>query len=380
MQSLIDGIKKAQKLGATPDYKLLIWCIFEVAAEVPNCRKAPKKKREARLKELGEDPCSLCDCNKHMKGEWPDTGKPRYLEAVCNGRLFRSRGWMPYSDVVQKFKQNSLMTWEAQQECRKPETEFNYLLGFAEEKHGLRGYEPKPELGMIFMSVDWGGTNPHAVNWYQLLDVDIEATDFYENKVRLIEGTLVCFDEIYKAEIGVDRLAQIVKEHEFKWRTKHKDFKVFARFADPQGKMARLDFKDAGMPTVWKTTRDFDEQVEWLVRDFWEPGLLRYSVENCPMFKAEAEVWQRDPKTGKQLDEFNHCMSNLRYATANIRSIRRRVKKGRTAPRAKGRHQSATVVRDTRQMVTGPMTVKNRGDAMDEWRARLGGPEFGPGR
>jgi hypothetical protein len=98
------------------------------------------------------------------------------------------------------------------------------------------------------------------------------------------------------------------------------------------------------------------------------------------MFKAEAEVWQRDPKTGKQLDEFNHCMSNLRYATANIRSIRRRVKKGRTAPRAKGRHQSATVVRDTRQMVTGPMTVKNRGDAMDEWRARLGGPEFGPGR
>jgi hypothetical protein len=374
MQTLIDGIQKAVKLGARPDYKLIIWCIFEIAQEVPSCQVVPDEDREARLEELGRDPCEKCDCHLYVKGEWPDTGKPRYLKDVCKGRLFRSRGYLPYSDIAQKFQQNSIFTWEAQQECTKPETEFNYLKGFAEERHGIRGYSPDPDNGDIFTSTDWGGTNPHAVNWYQLLGVDLLVRDFYDNEIRLIEGTLVVFDEIYQAEIGVKKLGQLVKTKERNYQRQFPGWKVKSRFADPQGKMARLDWKDMGLKTIWKTTRDFEEQVEWLVRDWWEPGLLRYSIEKTPMFAAEAQSWQRDPKTGNQIDEFNHCMSNLRYCTANIHSIGRRAKNhDTTRPRAQGRHQTATVVRDTRRRMEGPLAVRDRRQTED-WRKRLGGP------
>jgi hypothetical protein len=189
--------------------------------------------------------------------------------------------------VVQKFKQNSMATWEAQQECSRPETELNYLRGFSEERHGVRNYDAEPENGPVYMAVDWGGTNPHAVNWYQHLEQDIEALDYNGNIIRLIEGTLVCFDEIYVAEIGVKELARQVKLKEQVWRQRHRGWEVRARFADPQGKMARLDFKDEGLRTVWNTTRDFDTQVEWLVRDYYEPGLVKVDVNRCPMFVLE---------------------------------------------------------------------------------------------
>ena len=36
------------------------------------------------------------------------------------------------------------------------------------------------------------------------------------------------------------------------------------------------------------------------------------------MWAEEAEAWQWDGDTGKQLDTFNHAMSDARYAIANI--------------------------------------------------------------
>lgn len=383
MQKLIDGIQEAKNAGKIPDYHLVVWCIFEIAKEVPNCQKAPEKEREARLTELGLDPCSICDCDKHMKGTLAEKDangkpKPRLLSDVCKGRLFQSRGFFPYADVVQKFKQNSKATWEAQQECSRPETEFNYLQGYEEERHGIREFEADPLNGNIYSSVDWGGTNPHAMNWYQHLIHDIEVLDFYYELTRIPAGTIVCFDEIYISEIGIGRLAQMVKQKEARWKKSFPEWHVTARFADPQGKAARADFRAAGLNTIWKTTRDFDVQVEWLIREFWEEDLLRVDVGACPMWSLEAQSWQRDPKNpDKQLDEFNHCMSDLRYAVANIRTMAKRSSRGRSAPQARGRHRTATVVRDTRNMVEGPMTIRERGTT-DNWRRSLGGPGYGP--
>lgn len=376
MQTLIEGITKAVKLGLTPDYKLFIWCIFEIAEEQPDCQMAPNKERENRLKELGRDPCETCECEMHMKGEWPG-GKPRLLKDVCAGKLFRSRGYLPYSDVVQKFKQNSIYTWEAQQECSRPETENNYLKGFSEQRCGVRGFEPDPENGAIYLAVDWGGTNPHAVNWYQLLDRDIMVWDFEGNKLRLIEGSLVVFDEIYKAEIGVDKLANEVISKETRYKARWgENWKPEARFPDPQGKMARLDWKDKGLITEFKTTRDFEVQVEWLVRDWWEPQLLFYCIETVEMWPEEAKSWQKDPNTGNEIEEFNHCMSNLRYCTANIRTRNRhrRRHQQQAKPEAKGRHRTAGVIRDTRNRLAGPIGITGGAPVRDEWRKRLGGP------
>lgn len=379
MQQLIDGIEEARKAGKVPSYHLVVWCIFEIAAEKPDCQHAPEDARKSRLEQLGLDPCQTCDCDSHMQGHWAEKDengkpKPRLLSDVCKGRLFRSRGFLPYEDVVQKFKQNSKPTWEAQQECSKPETEFNYLQGYEEARVGVREFLPDPQNGPIYMSVDWGGTNPHAVNWYQHLTYEVEAIDFYYEPVRLPEGSVVVFDEIYLSEIGATKLGRMVKEKEMGWRRVYPEFDVTARFADPQGKMARKDWKDIGLNTIWKTTREFDVQVEWLIREFWEPNLISVDIVRCPMFSAEAQSWQRDSKNpDKQLDEFNHCMSNFRYAISNIRTLNRRKGSG-SKPVAKGRHQSAQVVRDTRNMVSGPIIV--RGQTRDNWRRRLGGPGF----
>ena len=139
---------------------------------------------------------------------------------------------------------------------------------------------------------------------------------------------------------------------------------------------ARADFRDHGLDTVWKTTRDKDIQIEWLLREIWEEDRLFVDINRCPMFNAEAQSWQRDPKRpDKELDDFNHCMANLRYATANIRSIGRRESKGRSAPLARGKLRTAGVVKDTRNMVTnGPISIRDA--QRDRWRDRLGGPGY----
>jgi hypothetical protein len=380
MQQLIDGIDEAKRQGKIPDYTLIIWCIFEIAQEQPDCQKAPDDEREARLKELGLDPCQLCDCDKHMKGTWPNRKDenerplPRLLSDVCRGRLFHSRGFLPYEDVVQKFKQNSQATWEAQQECSKPETEHNYLQGLDEALHGLRNFMPDPGNGKIYLSVDWGYDNPSAVNWYQLLEYPVEAEDFEGRPVVVKAGTLVCFDEIYVSEVGATKLAKMVKAREAEWKRMVKGWEVALRFPDPQGAMARGDWKDQGLKTVFKTTRDFGVQMEWLLGEYWEEDKVRVDVVRCPMWYKEAQSWQRDPKNpDKQLDDFNHCMSNFRYCVANIRSIYRRRSRGKSKPTAsRSGHRTQTVVRDTRRALSGPVAIY--GGPRDDWRKRLGGP------
>jgi hypothetical protein len=175
------------------------------------------------------------------------------------------------------------------------------------------------------MSVDWGGTNPHAVNWYQVLDYDVLTTPFDTKRdgeyIRLSEGTIVCFDEIYITNIGSDKLANLVKLKENLWKQKFSRFKVRARFADPQGKMARLDFKSKGLPTEWHTGRDKESQIQ-RIQDLFSDSQFVTDVR-CEMFAAEIAVWQRDPKTEQEIEDFNHCMSNFRYAMANIGVIQR---------------------------------------------------------
>lgn len=383
MQELIDAVHEAVKNRMKPAHKLIIWCIFEIAKEVPDCQLADEDDRHERLEALGLDPCSKCECNTIMSGTWPDTGKPRLLSEICKGRLFRSRGYLPFADVEQKFQQNSQFTWEAQQECSRPETEHNYLRGFSEERHGImawsedrpNGYLPDPSNGRIFEAIDWGGTNPHAINLYQLLDFEIEVPDFYGKLVKIKEGSLICFDEIYKTEIGIDDLAKLVKKMHAPYKARFTDaWKISGRFADPQGKSQRLDFKKQGLPCDWKTTRDFDTQIEWLVREFWERDRMRFVLGKAPMFALEAQSWQKDPNTGKQIDTFNHCMSDLRYCVANIRTLTRREKRG-TVPRTnKRRYRTATVVKDTRRtMDQGPIGIRGGDRRPEDWRRRLGG-------
>ena len=140
-------------------------------------------------------------------------------------------------------------------------------------------------------------------------------------KKRLREGSIVCFDEIYKAEIGNARLGQLVrfKENVYR-RTFGKKFEIEERFADPQGKAARTDWRNMGLKTSWHITREFEEHIK-VINDIFEQELFAVDGEKCPMWVREVKEWRRNPNTGNQVDVFNHVMSDFRYAVANIRKL-----------------------------------------------------------
>jgi hypothetical protein len=359
MQELIDEIEASIKQGLQPPRKLYQWCIKETAAQVKNCQVANP--------DLPED--EKCQCHVIAKGEW-EPNRPRLLRDICNGDFFKSRGWQPYGDVVKQFRENDQETFEVQQLCAKPEMSHHYVPGFSTERYGLKNFDPDPANGPIFLAVDWGGTNPHAVNWYQLLAVEIEAEMFIGGTRRLKEGTVVCFDEIYIAEIGNDKLADLVIAKENRYRERYPDWRPIDRFADPQGKAARMDWRDKGLKTSWHTTREFEEHVK-VVKSSFEDDLMYVDAIKCPMWVSEIKAWRRDEKTEKQIDEFNHCMSNFRYAMANIRKVKRRALRSRTLPTSRSIPRQVRVVSQRRE---GPIGLRGGKNEYDEWRKGLGEP------
>lgn len=375
MQQLIDEIDEAVREGYEPPRKLYTFCLFEAAKERPECRRADPVERAARLKELNLDPTSLCDCDKIRKGAWDD-GRPRTLDEVCDGKFFRSRGHEEPEEVKKHFRENDRNTFEVQQLCLMPEMKFHYFPEFKEAHHVVRNFIPDPENGYIFQSVDWGGSNPHSVHWYQMLSVEVEVDgwtrmpDGTYPKVRMREGTIICFDEIYVAEIGNDKLGKLVLAKEAEWRKIVPGFRVYERFADPQGKAARTDWRDLGLPTKWHTTREFEEHIK-IVVDMAGDDLIRVDAR-CESWIREVKHWRRDEKTLQQIDKDNHAMSDFRYALANIKKIGKKLTRTKALPGSGPQRRSTPRVRVVREN-SGPMGYRGK-DEFANWRGSLGEP------
>jgi hypothetical protein len=376
MQALIDEIEDAKGKGLKPPRRLYAWCIYETARQVPNCQVA-----------LGLDPKADgyqgCDCHIVARGEW-ETGKPRLLKDVCGGRFYKSRGWQPKIEVEKQFRENDRITWETQQECRRPEMKWHYVPNWSDDRHCIRSYRPDPDNGPIFLAVDWGGTNPSAVNWYQVLRYAVEVMTWvqpFDDRPQLTvlePGVIVCFDEIYIAETGAGKLADMVVARENQWRQRFgRSWMVEERFADPQGKMARKDwaYHEPPLATKWHTTRRFEEHVD-VVNETFDGDRFRVDGDRCPMFVREIKAWRRDEKTGKQIDTFNHAMSNFRYALANIKALRLRSGYGSTPPgdMPVSRTTPGVTTIHASSSDTGPVGFRARADEYDQWRARLGAP------
>jgi len=333
MQRLLDENAEAERVGADKPYEVYMWCVFESAANVPNCQIAnPDLPAE-----------QLCGCDRVVKGTWED-GSPRRFSDVCKGRLARSDGFLSIYDLHKTFRSTNQETYEAQQLCDKPETAGLVLPWFERQRHGVRWFDPDPANGAIYQSVDYGGTNPHAVNWYQVLDVDLMVHGYHqqrseEPKERLKAGTRVCFDEVYISEVGNNKLADLVVERETYWRKIHPNFKITRRFADVQAKAARLDWMahDPPLVTSFFTTRDVKEHVK-LVRELVREVAIRVDVTRCENWCNEAEFWHYPKRRGAYriddpeipVDDFDHCMSNFRYCMMNLHTIDRRGGSGGT--------------------------------------------------
>jgi hypothetical protein len=341
MNELIEEYKDDLKAGNIPQFQLIQWCIWETIQEVPSCRRVDKAKRVERLRELGRDEDELCNCHRVVKGKTRvknNDGEidlvPRTLEQVCGGKAFRSRGWKPYIDLVATFKRNTPGTWMLQHECREGIDENNYIQDWSLEEYGIRNYEPRPEFGPIYMGVDWGGTNPHAVLWIQKLTTDVPGFDHDYNPIWLQKDIYVLFREIYVANIDTGKLAERVIAIEDDYREKYGlRWKVKNRFCDPQGAGDKKLFSRMGLKSSWPVKTRNKEHMITVVQNIVIDDRFAVDVDNCPGFTMEIEMWQKDDK-GKEVDKFNHTMSAWRYCISNVEVLESGKKKPGSTERA----------------------------------------------
>lgn len=324
MQELLDSCKEAEKEGLTPPYKVYTYCIKDVTENVPNCRVANPDIPEYQK----------CECHLAKNGVFDDD-QPRTLEIVCGGAFARSQGFMPLEDVRKTFMKSSKHIWEAQQECKRPYVEDITLPEFSRQKHGIVEFKLDPSNGPIYQGIDFGGTNPHAVEWIQVLDYEVEVTGYNGNTKRLPEGTRVMFCEIYIANVGNVKLADLIVDTEKRFKKENPKFRVQGRFADPQAKAARLDFKDHDPPLLCKwpiMTRDREEHVK-NARDLLIDGLFAVDVRECEMFVEEIEAWNIANK------KFDHAVDAGLYGISNVYAVEKDRKRHNVTDTPTGREK-----------------------------------------
>lgn len=374
VQELMDEIKKSESSGFKSAWKLYISCIFDVSQEVSNCRGAKKEDREKRLKELGKDPCELCNCDKIVKGEWAD-GVPRTLQSVCRGKLFRSRGWMIRDDVVGNFMQNSPNMWVAQFECRRPMADGLYLPTWSREKYCITNYIPKPEYGLIYMGVDWGGIKPSFVTWIQgPLHQSLEVNNTIGTTTIIPKGSYVVFKEFSEAQMGATRLADKVVRQEIQYKNQFPGWRVKARFTDPAGRQQREDWREHNPPlrTVFYASREAEPMIE-CIQDLVTDHMLYVAVDQCPNLADDFESWRQEK--GKELhDDSTHGPSSVKYCLINATILNRRYKRDvETA-------EPAVVAREESSPSPVAVSGVSSGDgsfSSESWRRSLLGPYQG---
>lgn len=373
MQRLVDEVMDAELQGKEAPYRLYTWCIFETAQNVPNCQKAnpdlPAGKR--------------CPCDSIKRGKL-EGGVDRTLADVCAGRLARSQGWIAFDDVIKLFLSNTPEMWEAQQECKKPSTSGMVVPSFTRERHCIKNFEVDPANGPIYEGIDFGGTNPHAVLFLQVLEHEIDVEMWGGGTRRLPQGAYIYFDEIYKAEISNNKLADLICDRESRWRQEAPGFRVHSRFCDPQGKAARLDLRNhnPALPSVWHTTRDVREHLK-LVNELFSTEMIVIDATRCLMMVEEIEAWHYPRSRSSAVDDpeipvsdFDHAMSAMRYSIANVARLGGRVSAA-LGPISSGRgHTTATFLRDVQKSIsTGGYrnsSSTSRLPQSERWRATFG--------
>jgi hypothetical protein len=321
VQEILDEIKDDKKNGNIPRFEVYNWCIWETISQVANCRGADPQERSKACIEANLDPNSLCDCNRVVNGRMVD-GTERTLEKICEGKAFRSRGWKPYIDLIRTFKRNTPGTWTLQHECREGQDENNYIQDWSLAQYGIRYYEPHPFYGPIYQGVDWGTSNPAAVLWFQYLTCEVPALGFEMEPIWLLPGTYVLFREIYASGVATDALAKRVLAIEKDYRTQFGHaWRVKNRFCDPQGLGDRQIFANYGLPSSWPVkTRNKIHMIE-TVQNIVIDDRFAVDSDQCPAFCEEVEGWQKNSKTGKELDKRNHAMSAWRYGISNAEML-----------------------------------------------------------
>jgi hypothetical protein len=302
MQELLDECEEAKQEGRKPPFKVYVFCMKECIERQPKCRVA--------FPDLPDE--EKCDCNEIQKGEWQE-GQKRTFDQVCGGALSKSDGFIPLDDAHKTFIKSSKAMWEAQQECKRPYVEDVSLPEFSRERHGIQNFILDPSNGPIYQGLDWGGTSPFAAIWMQVLDFGISVLDFKGDERYLKEGTKVFFHEFYRSEISNSEFADFIVGIERDFRRESPKFRVKGRYADPQGKAAKLEFKHHDPPLMcsWPAiTREREEHLKRF-REIVDNDNFVVDLDACPMFVQEIEAWNiKVKKFDHSVDAGLYCWSN----------------------------------------------------------------------
>lgn len=261
------------------------------------------------------------NCNKIVKGEWGENA-PRTLETVCKGKFFRSRGWMSHEDVVGKFMQNTPNVWVAQLECRRPMADGIYLPTWNRDRFTFKGWEPRPEYGLLWTGTDWGGTAASDVLWIQgPLHQSVEVRNNVGSVTVIPQGAYVIFKELVETTMGASRLADKVIRQEIQYKNQHPGWRIKARFADMAGKMQRNDWREHNPPlrTVWYISREVEPMIE-CIQALVTDELLYVDSVGCPNLCDDFESW-RQAKGVEVHDDSTHGPAACLIAGTKIKTI-----------------------------------------------------------
>ncbi len=303
MDKLVLEQEHAEALGQEPEYAVSRWCIFETAANVPECG-------------------STCGCENVVKGQHED-GSPRTFASVCKGRLKRAGGWLPLSDVWTLFRSVGSETWAAEMETTRPATSNLILPSFSRARHGYRG-TIDPTVGNVYFACDFGGSDLHAGVWILVPTQDVTVVSLLGDPKVLRAGTRIVIDTIYRAEVGIGKFADLVIERETEWRSAWPGFRVVARYGDTQAKSARLDFIAKGLD-VKPASRDVLgtlREIQELVGD----GLFAIDLVRGDLACSQLEAWRFGPGGVKPLEgheKFDDLCDALRYGLFGIKFTER---------------------------------------------------------
>jgi hypothetical protein len=302
---------------AESQFYVFIHCIFEIAEQVPNCRRVPENYDLPEFDWNFDDTSRKCGCHMVRNGFWDgENGRPgpvRTLEDCCRGKLHRSRGHRSYDEIRQLFVQNDRATWEAQQECREGDATGVYIQSFHRDRHGIQPITIDPANGPIYTGTDWGATNPACVLWVQYLKRAVPATSYDGRPIVMSKGSRLVFAELYEPGLTSTDLGKraIVKEVALARGSSWHRIPVKKRWADIQGAGDRKDWKKLGLKTSRYSTRNFDEHVKE-VRGMYDALRAFVVVDDCQHYVDEIEGWRADEK-GNEVEENNHAMAAGRY-------------------------------------------------------------------
>jgi hypothetical protein len=317
----------------TTTFYVLVWCIFEVAEQVSNCRAAPENADLPEWEPGMDRALCKCDCHEIVNGSieaQDEEGEPlpRTLESECQGRFYRSRGHRTRAEVIQLFLQNDARTWRAQQLCRDTETEGLYIPSFSRNRHGLARFPFDPANGPIYSGTDWGFTDEAAVLWVQYLERAVEAIRYDGKTIVVPRGARVAISEYTIARKTATELGHqaIMREIKLANVLSRPRVQVSRRWADLQGAGDRRDWSLIGLKTKRYSTRNFDEHVkEWrgLVdadRFFVVVDEDRFTGMGCPVLCEQIEGWrEEDGKESRELPQ--HVVSAGRYVIYGMHDV-----------------------------------------------------------